>query len=1073
MSEVRIRDVACGRAHTLLLDAASNVWAAGDTSTGATGVVTPLPAGETIAWTPVRVNDLCGVGVFHVAAGGDVSAAIRVVHGTVSSPAPGALAGNAAPMLFLDAATIEKAVLRARTSETPGSALRFIVQNIFGNVSALAGSFYPPREELSFEVSAPLLESDDKAAADAARSGGAVGNGARGAGAASPLLQLPIAGGTQTVHPVAGGDNVAFGGSSAGQQPQSLGHSLLRSTSFGDLFGAAPFVRASAAEVTPGVRGGGAVPRVSTFPAISSSGGRGITPGFGSVRLVRTATSTQAFTDLPPPETGVSAGGGDEGRDGSEPPVQPVDDDIQMATNSQGQVADVLPITPTDPSVAATRTDIVSIDGMGNVDVDDHSVEPVTAPPQHGTTARANALPHARHVTGPALSIHRLPSYTAGDELQPQTSPAATPSHANAAVASAPSLGTITAGRAPTSPALSSGAGTASVTTSVSSTDAAMLVDRNAGTGGMAADASFTSDDLTTMAPGPAQPATTGALDLDVVGLERSYRAVLSSLDASVTRELTRAGATLLDALEPAARGATDSPGVSRALVAMWMSPVNSVPEVSVPNVARLCGVILALPQVVRNELIANLGASVPGVLFGSRLVKPLVAHAGHHMLEIMRGRTDALLRSATDGDAEPLTNTVAHNRVVRVLRLLYMLNERLANEARSDEAYARAVMTKTADDPDAAMRKQWAIAAAPRGALLPRDAFYCPVACSLPYVALVGDYLSWRQAGYKRSVTITFSLCGYPFLYDAAAKQRLIHIESRQRHEYAVMGRPFAFVLPVRRSTLLTDAARAILAASSEELRRPLLRVVFDGEEAVDEGGLTREFFSLLFGELLQPRMGLFEARGGSGGDLWFKFVDLPGLESRGAAERASNGLRVVGAALGLAFFHGHTIDARFATPLFRKLLGERVGLADLADLDPALAAGLDALLAFEPADDVEATFCLTWEASAFDASGARHDFELVPGGAMRPVTGANRVAYAVAYANWVLNVSVERPFRSLYDGFHSVVGECRPLKLFAPEELALCIRGAPSFDFVALESATTVSQRACVGDETQGLRA
>lgn len=38
-----------------------------------------------------------------------------------------------------------------------------------------------------------------------------------------------------------------------------------------------------------------------------------------------------------------------------------------------------------------------------------------------------------------------------------------------------------------------------------------------------------------------------------------------------------------------------------------------------------------------------------------------------------------------------------------------------------------------------------------------------------------------------------------------------------------------------------------------------PSLQVIFDGEEAVDAGGVTKEFFLLLLKELMDPVYGMF----------------------------------------------------------------------------------------------------------------------------------------------------------------------------------------------------------------------
>ena len=54
----------------------------------------------------------------------------------------------------------------------------------------------------------------------------------------------------------------------------------------------------------------------------------------------------------------------------------------------------------------------------------------------------------------------------------------------------------------------------------------------------------------------------------------------------------------------------------------------------------------------------------------------------------------------------------------------------------------------------------------------------------------------------------------------------------------------PF-LILRVRRSSLVEDACRLLGSSDPRDLLRPL-KVIFDGEEGVDEGGLRREFFSV-----------------------------------------------------------------------------------------------------------------------------------------------------------------------------------------------------------------------------------
>ena len=65
---------------------------------------------------------------------------------------------------------------------------------------------------------------------------------------------------------------------------------------------------------------------------------------------------------------------------------------------------------------------------------------------------------------------------------------------------------------------------------------------------------------------------------------------------------------------------------------------------------------------------------------------------------------------------------------------------------------------------------------------------------------------------------------------------------------------------LSIRRDHLLEDAFNKIMAASKKELSKAKLYVTFGGEEGLDYGGPSREFFFLLSREVFNPYYGLFE---------------------------------------------------------------------------------------------------------------------------------------------------------------------------------------------------------------------
>lgn len=63
-----------------------------------------------------------------------------------------------------------------------------------------------------------------------------------------------------------------------------------------------------------------------------------------------------------------------------------------------------------------------------------------------------------------------------------------------------------------------------------------------------------------------------------------------------------------------------------------------------------------------------------------------------------------------------------------------------------------------------------------------------------------------------------------------------------------------------VRRDHVLEDSFNKIMSTPKKELQKSKLYITFTGEEGLDYGGPSREFFFLLSRELFNPYYGLFE---------------------------------------------------------------------------------------------------------------------------------------------------------------------------------------------------------------------
>jgi hypothetical protein len=92
----------------------------------------------------------------------------------------------------------------------------------------------------------------------------------------------------------------------------------------------------------------------------------------------------------------------------------------------------------------------------------------------------------------------------------------------------------------------------------------------------------------------------------------------------------------------------------------------------------------------------------------------------------------------------------------------------------------------------------------------------------------------------------------------------------------------------------------------------------------------------------------------------------------------------------LGLAIYNSTILDIHLPLTCYKKLLGVHCGLEDLKLFKPTVARSLEKMLAYE-GDDFEDVFCLDFVGER-EGYGQVQTIELVPGGANKPVTKANR---------------------------------------------------------------------------------
>ncbi|KAL7752939.1 hypothetical protein RI367_001389 [Sorochytrium milnesiophthora] len=334
-------------------------------------------------------------------------------------------------------------------------------------------------------------------------------------------------------------------------------------------------------------------------------------------------------------------------------------------------------------------------------------------------------------------------------------------------------------------------------------------------------------------------------------------------------------------------------------------------------------------------------------------------------------------------------------------------------------------------------------------------------------------EYRQWRKTLEKKSV-VDFSFLNYPFLFDVVDKSRIMHIDAMVQmsieYEEACIHQALVIhtqrllqdthrsllpvnpslqqatnpylVLEVRREQLIADVL-AQISHKQRDLKKPLkVKFVGGGEEGMDQGGVQKEFFQVIVGNVVDPVYGLFVYDD----KTRYNWINANSLESERQFE-------LVGTVMGLAVYNGVILDVKFPRLMYRKLLGEEVTLEDVKAAFPDLGRGLEQMLEWTDGD-VEDVFMRSFEISV-DVYGHVKTVPLVAGGENVAVTNANRHEYVKLYVDYVVNKSVARQFDAFKRGFQRVCGGFA-LKMCRPEELELLMCGQEcDLDFHELEQA------------------
>ncbi|KAI1353545.1 HECT-domain-containing protein [Xylaria sp. FL0043] len=240
---------------------------------------------------------------------------------------------------------------------------------------------------------------------------------------------------------------------------------------------------------------------------------------------------------------------------------------------------------------------------------------------------------------------------------------------------------------------------------------------------------------------------------------------------------------------------------------------------------------------------------------------------------------------------------------------------------------------------------------------------------------------------------------------------------------------------IKVRRSHIFEDSFAEISRQSATDLKKRLM-IKFDGEDGLDYGGLSREFFFLLSHEMFNPFYCLFEY---SAHDNYTLQIN----PHSGINPEHLNYFKFIGRVVGLAIFHRRFLDAFFIGALYKMVLGKAVQLADMEGVDADFHRSLQWMLDNDISGGIlEQTF-----STEDERFGVMTVEDLIPNGRNIEVTNENKKEYVDLMVKWRIEKRIAEQFQAFKDGFQELIPHDL-INVFDERELELLIGGIAEID-------------------------
>ena len=228
----------------------------------------------------------------------------------------------------------------------------------------------------------------------------------------------------------------------------------------------------------------------------------------------------------------------------------------------------------------------------------------------------------------------------------------------------------------------------------------------------------------------------------------------------------------------------------------------------------------------------------------------------------------------------------------------------------------------------------------------------------------------------------------------------RRLHSRNELRHPQPPLQ------LSVSRNQVFMDSFRSLHFKKAEEMKYGKLSVRFHGEEGVDAGGVTREWFQVMARQMFNPDYALFIPVASD------RTTFHPNKLSEINPEHLMF-FKFIGRIIGKALYEGRALDCHFSRAVYKRILGRPVSIKDMESVDLEYHKSLLWMLQNDISDILVETFSVETE-----AFGITEVVDLIENGRNIPVTEENKQEYVQLVVEYRLTGSVKAQLEEFLKG-------------------------------------------------------